>query len=213
MKTYDIIIATPGFTVTQQYLGSLMDTIEVLNEQKITWKVINYGASYVRMARDAIMNLGQDFNLDNQTPFLGEFDYKKIMWIDNDISWKPEDILKLYKSERDIICGAYMTSDGTIAVSFDGMNVANPEQIPTNRESRVVTCGFGFICIKKGVFEKMPKPWFDNEVFEINGQQMTYAGEDVSWCHKARRSGFEIWFDPNVSVIHYKVSPLKWNKG
>jgi GT2 family glycosyltransferase len=57
----------------------------------------------------------------------------------------------------------------------------------------------------------MPKPWFDNRIFEKNGTMVTGIGEDSSWCIKAGETGFKIWLDPNVRVIHNKTMALAWN--
>jgi GT2 family glycosyltransferase len=105
-----------------------------------------------------------------------------------------------------------MMTSGKIAVSFDEESSPYPHQIPSSRESQVTSCGFGFICIKNGVFEKMPKPWFDSRIFEKNGRLTAGIGEDSSWCIRVRELGFKIWLDPNVRVIHNKTMALTWDK-
>jgi hypothetical protein len=212
MNTYDLVIATPASMLTAAYVRSLTKTIKVLEDNGISWNYVNYESCYIREARERIINDGYEEDLDNQIPFSGNFDYKKIMWIDSDIEWEPEDILSLYHSDRHIITGAYMMTNGKIAVSFDEQDSPYPYQIPTSREVQVSSCGFGFLCIKKGVFEKMPKPWFDSRIFEKNGRLTAGIGEDSSWCIKAGESGFKIWLDPNVRVIHNKTMALAWNK-
>ena len=80
---------------------------------------------------------------------------------------------------------------------------------------KVAGCGFGFIGIKSGVFEKMKRPWFgpvpvpniDEETGEKT-EDFILVGEDLSWCTKAINSGFEIWVDPDVRVTHQKTFPL-----
>jgi hypothetical protein len=212
MKTYDVVIATPASMLTAAYVRSLTDTIKVLEEKNISWTYVNYESCYIRLARELIVTYGETKNLNENILFAGFFNYKKIMWIDSDISWTPEDFLSLYFSERDIISGAYVTVNGSIAVSLDGKNLARSEEIPTSREVEVKTCGFGFLCIKSGVFENMQRPWFDSEILEIDGRLVTTVGEDNSWCVKARNSGFKIWLNPDVRVTHNKNMPLIWKK-
>jgi hypothetical protein len=211
MKKYDIVIATPGSMLTAAYVRSLTKTIKVLEDQGISWTYVNYESCYIRQAREAIINDSYHEDLTNQVPFSGNFDYKKIMWIDSDIEWQPEHILSLYHSDRDIITGAYMMTSGKIAVSFDEKSSPYPNQIPTCREVQVSSCGFGFICVKKGIFENIPKPWFDSATFEIDGRTMTAIGEDTSWCLKVEQNGYKIWLNPNVRVIHNKTMALAWN--
>lgn len=210
MLTYDIVIATPASMINASYVRSLTKTIKALEDNGISWTFINHESCYIRDARERIINDGAESETSNPLPFNGRIAYKKIIWIDSDIQWEPEHILSLYYSDRDIVTGAYMMTNGKIAVSIDGTDSPFPHQIPTSREIEVVTCGFGFLCIKSGVFEKMPKPWFDNYIYEDNGRLVTSIGEDVSWCIKARECGFKIWLYPNVRVIHNKTMSLAW---
>lgn len=210
MNHYDIIIATPGSMITGAFVRSLTKTIKSLQENGITWKFINYESSYIRHARERIINDRDDDIFESELPFSGKFTYNKIMWIDSDIQWEPEDVLKLYHSHRDIITGAYMMVGGHIAVSYDESTYPFPHQVITSRESKVVWCGFGFVCVKSGVFEAMPRPWFDTTVLDTEGNVGSYVGEDTSWCIKARNCGFDIWLNPDVRVIHNKTMSLAW---
>lgn len=210
MSKYDIVIATPGSMINASYVRSLTKTISEFERLGISWIFINHESCYIREAREAIINDSGIEDLDNTTPFSGKFDYEKILWIDSDIEWQPEQALALFYSNRDIVTGAYMMTSGKIAVSFDEKTSPYPNQIPTSREVEVSSCGFGFICIKKGVFESMPKPWFDSQIFEKNGRLISGIGEDSAWCIKARNAGYKIWLDPSVRVIHNKTMSLAW---
>ncbi len=196
--------------ITAAYVRSLTETLQTLNELNISWHYVNYESTYIRYARESIVNYGNPEDLHNQIPFDNQFSYDKIMWIDSDISWKPKDFLNLYYSDRDIIAGIYMIFGGMISASVDGNNFLHPNQVPQSREFQVSTTGFGFVCVKNGVFENMPKPWFDSGIFEKDGKIITTLGEDNSWCVRARESGFKIWIDPNVKVVHNKTVPLAW---
>ncbi len=68
--------------------------------------------------------------------------------------------------------------------------------------------GFGWVLIKKGVFEHkdMKYPWFapKMQLFE-SGAVQDMCGEDVSFCLDAMDAGFEIWCDPRIRVGHEKT--------
>ena len=68
--------------------------------------------------------------------------------------------------------------------------------------------GFGWLLIKKGVFEHpdMKYPWFapQMQVFE-SGTVQDMCGEDVSFCLDAKKAGIEIWCDPRIRVGHEKT--------
>ena len=208
MEKYDIVIATPGSMLTAPFVRSLTKTIKEFERLGISWHFVNYESTYIRYARESIINYGEPEDIHNQIPFAGMIDYQKIMWIDSDIEWEPEQLLSLYYSPRDIISGCYMMINGMVAASIDGLNFLSLNEINLKREIQLGTCGFGFVCVKKGVFEKMPKPWFDSGLFEQDGKTITILGEDNSWCKKAQESGFKIWLDPQIRVIHHKTVPL-----
>jgi hypothetical protein len=210
MKSYDIVFATPGSWINASFVRSLTKTIHVLEEQGITWTFVSHESPYISGARERVITDGFDESPEVLTPFNGHFDYKKILWIDSDIQWEPEHVLALYHSDRDIVTGAYMMTNGRIAVSYDGIEHPFPKEIPAGRQSKIATCGFGFLCVSKGVFENMPKPWFGSEIYEHEGRLMAVMGEDSSWCVRARRAGYDIWLDPQVRVIHNKVMSLAW---
>jgi len=210
MEHYDVVIATPGSMITAGFVRSLAKTIKALEDEKISWKFINYESSYIRHARERVINNREGSVFDSPLPFSGELTYKKIMWIDSDIQWEPEDILSLYNSDREIITGAYMMVGGQIAISYDDMTYPFPHEVVTSRQSKISGCGFGFVCVKSGVFEVMPRPWFDTTVIDEERGVGSYVGEDTSWCIKARKCGFDIWFDPDVRVIHNKTMSLAW---
>ena len=125
------------------------------------------------------------------------------------------------KKEREIVAGWYCTEDGkTTSVAhwldeddFRGnggvMNHETIDSITKRKKSFTVDyTGFGWLLIKKGVFEHegMPYPWFapKMQVFE-SGEVQDMCGEDVSFCLDAKEAGFEIWCDPRIRVGHEKT--------
>ena len=123
--------------------------------------------------------------------------------------------------ERKIVGGWYCTEDGkttSVAHWLDEddfrtnggvMNHETIESISKRRKPFTVDyTGFGWLLIKKGVFEheQMPYPWFapKMQVFE-SGEVQDMCGEDVSFCLDAKEAGFEIWCDPRIRVGHEKT--------
>ena len=123
--------------------------------------------------------------------------------------------------ERKIVGGWYCTEDGkttSVAHWLDEddfrtnggvMNHETIESISKRRKPFTVDyTGFGWLLIKKGVFEHegMPYPWFapKMQIFE-SGEVQDMCGEDVSFCLDAKEAGFEIWCDPRIRVGHEKT--------
>ena len=70
--------------------------------------------------------------------------------------------------------------------------------------------GFGAVLIKAEVLKAIPRPWF----FGMEG-----TGEDVSFCYKARKAGFEVWMDTSIKLGHLGAQVMvteeysdQWNK-
>jgi GT2 family glycosyltransferase len=142
----------------------------------------------------------------------------KILWIDSDIIWKPEDVIKLYKSDKDIIAGAYYLHTGEVAAypKFLGPGYTIEEVKSMDEVVEIDGTGFGFLCVKSGVFESLSRPWFQQSAVNVNFEnqdkptRLPIMGEDMSWCHRVKQAGFKIWFDPKVKVTHHKMIKLTW---
>ena len=123
--------------------------------------------------------------------------------------------------ENSIAAGWYATEDGkTTSVAHwldeddfrNNGGVMNHEMVDgISKRSKPFTVdytGFGWVMIKKGVFEhdEMKYPWFapKMQVFE-SGEVQDMCGEDVSFCLDAKEAGFEIWCDPRIRVGHEKT--------
>jgi GT2 family glycosyltransferase len=68
----------------------------------------------------------------------------------------------------------------------------------------VVYTGFGFMLIKRGVFESMKYPWFKPEFVNIRGSK-DFTMEDVAWCREVNKLDYQVMIDPNIVVGHEKL--------
>jgi hypothetical protein len=125
------------------------------------------------------------------------------------------------EKERQIAAGWYSTEDGkttSVAHWLDeddfrtNGGVMNHEMVDgiskRKKPFTVDYTGFGWVLIKKGVFEhpEIKYPWFapKMQVFE-SGAVQDMCGEDVSFCLDAMDAGFKIWCDPRIRVGHEKT--------
>ena len=160
----------------------------------------------------------------DQLPWDGKLTYDYQLWIDSDIVFGIEQFYRLVCMDKDIASGWYVTEDGnTSSVAHwleegdfkENGGVMNHEMLDGIQKRRkpftVDYAGFGWLLIKKGVFEhdEMKYPWFapQMQVFE-SGEVQDMCGEDVSFCLDAIKAGFEIWCDPKARVGHEKMRIL-----
>lgn len=212
MKHYNVVIATPGKVMHSEYVQSLVETIEFFAAQKLTVGFLSKQSSFVATARELTATNTSVHNYDTSQIGSGEFTYDKIFWIDSDIEWTTSDFWKLYSSDLDIVSGLYVLDPtGTVAV-----HVPNAHGAPTrvnkvefllhDEPVEVGGVGFGFVCMKSGVFESIPRPWFliGRVQWSPESAMRVNVGEDYSWCGRAQQSGFKIYIDPTVKVRHHK---------
>lgn len=215
----NLIIATPGYSVQADYLKSLLATVSKLAEEKITWGYSSEFSSHVAVAREKTLNGSGQMNLDQTEPFNGNFTYDKILWIDSDITFTPEDVLKAYRSEFDIVTGGYLLANGEVMAFKDtfGLPLKHSEVLEMEDPIQLKGAGMGFMCVRSGVFESMQRPWFqtiDAECDLNDGKPpvaIQITGEDLSFCQRAIENGFEIWLDPTIKLIHNKMMRLTWD--
>ena len=213
-QTVDVIIATPGASMEAEYVRSLVATMNLLTERGISFYYANKYMSRVAAAREATAMDSDFLDAFNNAPLLGQVGYKKIFWIDSDISWEPSDFLALYNSPLDIVSGVYLSDQGVPMFSPLDEKQDIHQMIGATETVEVMGAGFGFICIKQGVFEAMKRPWFDTKFVKIEDEKTGKEffipfGEDYSWCISAREVGYKVFIDPITKVTHHKKIAIR----
>lgn len=217
MQHYNVVICTPGSHLTSPYVISLLNTILYCQENGISIMYSNQFSSHVGDAREATLCGSMVNKLNDTRPFEGNITYDKLMWIDSDISWTTEDFIKLYNSDKEIISGMYLLGSGDVTVYPKLLDAAMryEDALVLDEPFQAEGVGFGFVCIKSGIFESMSRPWFQSVPITkkmSDGTELTFPimGEDLSWCKRATDMGKEIWVDPSVKVTHHKTMKLSW---
>jgi len=211
----NVLICTPGRMMEAEYVKSLVATLSTLKDKGISYLYLNEYSSQVNAAREATIMGSRFLNAWSTEPLNGGVTYDKIIWIDSDISWTPEQFLKLYESTYDIVSGLYFNEEGVPLFTFTENDVYfDHEQLKHKQYPfEVFGVGFGFVSMKNGIFESIPRPWFETQFQKIENEDKTKEmyipwGEDYSWCLKAQTAGYKIYLDPSIRVKHHKKIPL-----
>lgn len=210
----NILICTPGRMMEAEYVKSLVATLQYLDKEGISYLYLNEYSSQVNAAREATIMGSRFLSAWETQPVSGQITYDKIIWIDSDISWTVDDFMKLYNAQYDIVSGVYYNEEGVPLFSnseeevyFD-FSTLRAKKYPFE----IFAAGFGFIAMKNGVFESLPRPWFETVFQRIeneDGREMYLPwGEDFSWCKKAKDAGYKIYLDPSIQVGHHKKIKL-----
>jgi hypothetical protein len=220
-----IIFCLPGNNYSNTFMMSFLETTQLLNKNGYQIKISQKYSSNVYHVRN--MCLGADVMMGkNQKPFQETIDYDYIFWIDSDVIFTYDHVIQLINHDKDIVSGLYLMDGGqkyTIVKKGDWdfkkyvenngsfKFIHRDDILGVNDLFEAEYCGFGFVCIKKGVIEKMEYPWFKPFFFEIpvknDKEEYTirdFTSEDVGFCRSAINQGFKILVDPNCIVGHEK---------
>ncbi len=136
------------------------------------------------------------------TQVIKQFEYDYMLWIDSDQTFNRNDFFNLLSADKDIASGCYRIINGNYCFGyFDQEPRVNVNEITQKECFEVDFVGFGFMLIKKGVFEKLGTPYF-NPIYDKKYED--FMGEDESFCVKARNAGFKIFCKPDVKIGHEK---------
>lgn len=217
MQHYDLLIVTPGSDMVANYVISLTETLAECHKRGISYKFLNAKGSLVHNTRESALTGSMNLNPNDKGPLNDTITYNKMFWIDSDIEWTVKDFFKLYDTDLDVVSGAYLLADGvtTTVCGLDNAGSMSKRDIRKLKGlTKIQSLGFGFVCVKSGVFEKIPRPWFallTQEIKNDRGEKLHISlGEDISWCIKVLQTGFDIWFDPEVLVTHIKTNRVTW---
>ena len=215
----NILFCLPGRSYTGRFLTCWTNLLVHCVKMGYKINVIQRYSCNIYYVRN--MCLGTDVRRgEDQKPFDGKLDYDYMMWIDSDVLFTPEQFERLLSHDKDIVSGLYKMEDNTHYACVEHWNekeflknghfqFIKPSDIEyrQNKLIDVNYVGFGFILIKKGVFESLKYPHFKPNSYKI-GNTVEFAMEDVSWCHNVKANGYQILVDPSIIVGHEKTMVL-----
>lgn len=218
-----IFIASPclNYICSTNYTYSLIKTIELLIKLNIEY-IINFNNNLITpLSRDIITN-----------NFLNS-DCTHLFFIDTDISWDPNDFMKIITNCKDILGGCYpfkqyyfekFSSAFTISnlkyklINYVAQKNENQDNI-TNID--IVNCknlGTGFMCIDKHVFLNLAdkcKKYKYNDIDMVNYFALTYNDiylpEDYNFCKLVNDNNMFVQADISVNLTHEGVNVIQGN--
>lgn len=199
MKT---MIAIPCMDSTYTIFDKCLDNLIPVGEIS---KVRNAG-SLVYISRNAMSEVAVKENLDY------------ILWIDSDMVFDDDLMQRLYKTmtenNLDIlapICFRRRKPFNPVIYKkirfglFGDNEVVEFDDYPENSLFEVDAVGFGCVMMKvqvlKDVMEK-ENSWFN---------PYPGFGEDLSFCIRAKKSGYRIWCDSSIKVGHLSLTVVDEN--
>lgn len=136
--------------------------------------------------------------------------FDQVMWLDSDMMFPPDTLLKLQAHGKDMVTGLYVTRRTPVepvlyaeisepARNADGYlqkKITPYMDFPRDSFFPVAGCGFGCVLTSTKLLK---------EVWDRFGPAFTpfpWAGEDISFCHRVNLLGHQIYCDSTVSCGH-----------
>jgi hypothetical protein len=218
MRKVDYIFCLPGENYRDTFLHSWTMSVIELMKRSEDFIFVNYYSPIVSYTRNQLIRCipGQKTSDEISLPFGGEIEAKKVIFIDDDIVWNPEDLIKIIKSKEDIVSGFYKMAitdeynNNSKLAAIENKRLLNIGQIKNKKQLiELDSVGLGFIAINFEVFKKIQYPWFETfDFIDKKNNKIGFIGEDVSFCNKAKSAGYKIYGDPTVKVGHHKTKVL-----
>ena len=223
LKKQNIFFATPcyGGMITDQYFLSMFKTTQALSQIPCSFRLTTLrNESLVTRARNIL------------TAMFLESDASHLFFLDADIEWEPEAIMRAISADKDIVASAYPKKALPIqyALNFKFIDPVNKRIRFENGLVEVLDASTGFFCIKRQVFERMmleyPELHYKNDsnidekiakycyaFFDthIDEEDRRYLSEDYRFCRLWQKLGGEIWLDPKTKLNHIGTYTFEGN--
>ena len=152
--------------------------------------------------------------------FLNNTEYEYLFFLDSDIGFDPNDVLKLLSHKKELVSGAYPMKSIPLEWNFSLSENGKRE----NDLVAIDRIGIGFTLIHRKVFESIIEKYGNELKFipsqtktevitnkELNNSyhffselkyQNTYLPEDLSFFTRAKDCGFQPWMDVSINLSH-----------
>lgn len=214
LKYQNIFFATPcyGGLLTDQFFLSMVRMIEVFRSNRISHTITT-------LRNESLITRGRNI----LTAMFLASECTHLMFIDADIEFNAEDIIRMIKLNQPIVAGAYPKKTLPIQYAIN-LKIIDPTTGAVNVQDgavEVLDASTGFFLVKREVFLKMIQAYpelhlkndnsidpklnqhcyalFDTMLDPVDNR---YLSEDYTFCRRWQQLGGKIWLDPKIKLNH-----------
>lgn len=185
-------------------LESLRDSVPLLESAGWEHGVVHeVNCPYISVARATMLRKALDAKATH------------VVFIDSDVSWRPEDLIKLLDTEGDVACGTYRFK--LDEEKYMGCAETDAFGRPIVRESdgalRAFGAPAGFLRITRESVNLMMQAWPELvygetcyphlDLFQHGAHKGCWYGEDMAFCRRWTELGKVVWLVPDMNVDHH----------
>lgn len=198
-------ICTPSLSgPTAPNVAAVVASLPLIKEAG--WSAAEYyhelGNAYISQARSSMMGKALRDGCD------------VIVFIDYDLSWKPEDLLKLIETEGDVVAGTYRFKEDKVHFMTalfvdendqhiyreDGCVLANRVCAGFLKFTRNTVARFS-LAYPNLVYKKDEETYVD--IFNHGAHNGQWWGEDYAFCRNWNAIGGQVWLVPDLDLTHH----------
>ncbi|HKJ63589.1 MAG TPA: hypothetical protein VKA94_16595 [Hyphomicrobiales bacterium] len=203
-----VVLCTPTVDRPRQAcLDAVEGSVPALDaagiEHSIVYKI---GWPYISHARAEMLRQAMSTDAD------------AVVFIDHDLSWRPEDIVALIQTEGDVVAGTYRFKKPD--VEYMGTWMCHGDGRPMVRESdgalRADCVPAGFLKITRDAVRKFMRAYPELtygdpvcpsiDLFNHGAWEGVWWGEDYAFCRRWKGCGGEVWLVPDMNITHHGQS-------
>jgi len=212
MKKPSIHIAMPCYDMVKiPTMISIAKLVKELTTAGLTFELNTMKSPYIAYARNIL------------TARFLQRDEDYLLFIDSDLEFEPECVLKMLVPQKDVICTPYRVKTNEPNSIKYTVSIEDPKNVKIFGPGLVeINNGpAGMMLIKRTVFEKMIKDHPDKEIkvntnedtfpndlkvynfWDSNFKDGVWKGEDIYFCDLARQSGFKVYANLDSTLTHH----------
>ena len=199
-----VVLATPTYAGPYPaYCDALEATHYAFEKAGISFGVtFKYRSPYISHARAEMLRKALDAGADD------------IVFVDHDMEWKPEDMIRLVQTPGDVVSALYRFK--LEPEEYMGAIAQGPDGEPIVRNDGCIKADWipaGFMKItKEGVDRYMraypelcfgPKFALWVDLFNHGAEDGLWWGEDYAFSRRWNAMGGDIWVLPDIDLIHH----------
>jgi GT2 family glycosyltransferase len=198
MQNLSVLVGVcTGGTMRSETVSDMIGAMKVLENNGVNVDLCIQIGGYVAHNRNNLVSTAKERGATH------------LMFIDNDMKFKPSAIQRLIDADKDIIGVNYNARGVPGKPSISTVKLLDAQgNLPNDGSTRefevgpalfkVGALGTGFMLIKMSVFEKLIRPYF--VAFEEEGGE--HHTEDVEFCIRAREAGYDVYCNPTIKILH-----------
>jgi len=139
-----------------------------------------------------------------------------IVYLDYDLSWEPDALLKLISTDDDVVAATYRFKKDD--EEYMGTLITGPEYAPIVREDGLIRADWvpaGFLKVTREAIRKIMKTYpellygapdnYSVDLFNHGAYQGIWYGEDYAFSRRWNDAGGMIWIMPDMNITHHNI--------